>query len=127
MTNIKYTTNTITEIENFFQENFGVSCIKTKKSGLKEGVKYISYSSLNAAQQDVLDKFTMSKYSSTFRVVQSNINERIQRGTLTMPSDEAKTNTTETVSIIVKCSRLVRDNKMSESELSEIISNLYSS
>ena len=130
MTNNKYTTNTIVELENFFQERFSISCIKTGQYGRQEGVKYISYAALNGEQQNELDEFSRSKFGLKFKDLQSKINVRIKRGKLKLPSDEPETpettDNTETVNVIVKCSRLVRDNKMSESELSEIINNLYS-
>ena len=126
----KYSTQTIVEIENFFQENFNISCIKTGKHGRQEGVKYLSYAGLNGKQQNELDEFAVGKYNLKFRDLQSNLNSKIKRGTVLLPSSKpeppATEDTSTTKNVIVKCSRLVRDNKMSESELCEIISNLYS-
>ena len=134
MTPIKYTQETVNDIENFFQSQFNKTSVGKVKSGTREGQLFLSYRELSKSEANTLHEFSMNTMGMPFKNVQTAINKRVTRGELTLDfnrEQEAETksvptkNVVTTMNIIVKCSRLVRDNKMSSEELCEIIENLY--
>lgn len=129
MTQIKYTQETISEIEDFFQSNFKQSCMNRVSSGNNEGQVYVSYRYLNPEQKKVLEEFSSSKFGNSFKNVQTSINQRIKNQSLVVEGQEAegsiKTENVVFTNVIVKCSQLVRENKMSHSEMCEVLENLY--
>jgi len=130
MTQPKYTQQTISEIEDFFQSNFNQTSINRVQSGDSEGQLYVSYRYLNPEQKKVLEDFSVNKLGNSFKVVQTQINSRVRKGNLFLGKQEEQkpkaTNESLTKNVIVKCSQLVRENKMSHSDMCEIIDNLYS-
>jgi hypothetical protein len=130
MTQPKYTQETISEIEDFFQSNFNQTSINRVQSGDSEGQLYVSYRYLNPEQKKVLEDFSVNKLGNSFKVVQTQINSRVRKGNLFLGKQEEQkpkaTNESLTKNVIVKCSHLVRENKMSHSDMCEIIDNLYS-
>tara|TARA_A100001515_G_scaffold130922_1_gene118393 strand:- start:30 stop:422 length:393 start_codon:yes stop_codon:yes gene_type:complete len=130
MTQPKYTQETISEIEDFFQSNFNQTSINRVQSGDSEGQLYVSYRYLNPEQKKILEDFSVNKLGNSFKVVQTQINSRVRKGNLFLGKQEEQkpkaTNESMTKNVIVKCSQLVRENKMSHSDMCEIIDNLYS-
>ena len=130
MTQPKYTQETISEIEDFFQSNFNQTSINRVQSGDSEGQLYVSYRYLNPEQKKILEDFSVNKLGNSFKVVQTQINSRVRKGSLFLGKQEEQkpkaTNESMTKNVIVKCSQLVRENKMSHSDMCEIIDNLYS-
>ena len=134
MTPIKYTQETVNDIENFFQSQFNKTSVGKVKSGAREGQLFLSYKQLSKSEANTLNEFSINTIGMPFKNVQTAINKRVRRGELTLDfsrEQEAKTesvpteNVVTTMNVIVKCSRLVRDNRMSNEELYEIIENLY--
>lgn len=134
MTPIKYTQETVNDIENFFQSQFNKTSVGKVKSGTREGDLFLSYKQLSKSEANTLNEFSINTIGMPFKNVQTAINKRVRRGELTLDfsrEQEAKTesvpteNVVTTMNVIVKCSRLVRENKMSNEELCEIIENLY--
>jgi len=129
MTQIKYTQETISEIEDFFQSNFNQSCMNRVISGDNKGQVYLSYRYLNPEQKKVLEEFSSRKFGNSFKNVQTSINQRIKNQSLVVEEQGVE----ETIeddkvvftNVIVKCSQLVRENKMSHSEMCEVLENLY--
>ena len=129
MTQPKYTQETISEIEDFFQSNFKQKCINRVQSGPSEGLMYLSYRYLNPEQRKLLEEFSANKFGNSFKNVQTSINQRIKKGSLFVEEQEAEqpSEAPDTVftNVIVKCSKLVRENKMTHSEMCEVLENLY--
>ena len=144
----KYTQESIAKIENFFQSKFNKTSIRVGQYGTKEGVSFLSNRGLSRDQKKELDSFFLRTFNSNFKNAQTCINQRIVKGTLTVPFylEHGDTDTPlsqpETTSeqpteytlklaapskfdVLVKCCRLVKENKMSNKELCEIIINLY--
>lgn len=130
MTQAKYTQKTITEIEDFFQSKFNQTSINRVQSGGNEGQLYLSYRYLNPEQKKILEEFSTNKLGNSFKVVQTQINSRVRKGKLFLGKQEEQkpkaTNESMTKNVIVRCSQLVRENKISHSDMCEIIDNLYS-
>lgn len=135
-------------IENFFQSKFKKTSIKVGRYGSKEGVSFLSNRGLSKDQKKELDSFFLRAFNSNFKNAQTCINQKIAKGTLTLPfyldhgdkdtplsqSETTSEQPTEDVltlkkpskfDVLVKCCRLVKENKMSNEELCEIIINLY--
>jgi hypothetical protein len=151
---MKYTQESIDRIENFFQSNFNKSSlgeIKSKTSP-RHGEKYISYKGLNKEELEILEDFSRNELGSSFKCLQAYLNGKVRLGKLTLNFDgkevrpkavhesavEEPTTTSEQTTedtpilrkpskfdVLVKCCRLVEENKMSNEELLEIIINLY--
>ena len=129
MTQPKYTQETILEIEDFFQSNFKQKCINRVQSGPSKGSMYLSYRYLNPEQRNLLEEFSANRFGNSFKNVQTSINQRIKKGSLFVGEQktEQSSEAPDTVftNVIVKCSKLVRENKMTHSDMCEVLENLY--
>jgi len=127
----KYNQECLNKLNEFFDKNFNKRMLRVYKSGPHEGITYVSGNGLNMREKQTLNDFCGLMWNSNFLTLQTAINKKIRRGTLSVLKEDdteiqiPRQKEQRTGSTIVMLSQLVRNKEITTSEFNEVVSNLY--